>query len=315
MGDLILGGDLGGSTTRIVIEHSDGSIVGEGVAAGGSPVAQPETAQASFEEALRSALGDVDPARVRGGLIGMAGSIVLRDPVRRAGFDSAWSRIGLAGRPRIVSDLEVAYASATDEDTGVVLIAGTGVSAAKIARWQVRERRGGYGWMLGDEGAGVWLGRAAVRATLAALYAGETSRLADLVLAWFELDGATHDDLWPGAGPAETLISTVNAAGAVALAALAPLVMQAHRELSPDALDIVDESARLLAATVAPLLEPRGRASASDTPIVLAGSILSESLPTGRAARELLEAEHGGNLLFAASGTRGALALARRECL
>lgn len=298
MADLILGGDLGGSTTRIVLTDAGGAVRGRGTAAGGNPVSHPDTAHASFEAALRGALGDIDPGRVRGGVIGMAGSIVLRDPAARAEFDAVWSRCGLSGTPHVVSDLEVAYASAAEHGSGLVLIAGTGASAARIEGWELQERRGGYGWLLGDEGAGVWLGRAAVRATLGALYDGRSSALAERVLAHFGLDAAE----------AGALIQAVNNAGPLALAGLAPLVTQAHRDGSPDAMAIVDESARLLVETLSGLLP-----SVEEGPIVLAGSILAESLPMGQAVHELLVTECGARLRFAASGMQGALALATRE--
>ncbi|MGM7680335.1 N-acetylglucosamine kinase [Microbacterium sp. A94] len=313
MSDLVLGGDLGGSTTRIVIADAVGAVRGEGTARGGNPVSQPETAHLAFAAALRAALGDVDPARIRGGVIGMAGSAALREqPARRAGFDAAWAQCGLTGVPRIVSDLEAAYASATDRDTGVVLIAGTGASAALIDGWQVVERRGGYGWLLGDEGAGVWLGRAAVRATLAALQEGRISTLASLVIDQFGLTtrpGVQQSaEAWPGEAQASALIRIVNDSGPLALAELAPLITLACAEGSSDAAEIVDEAARHLVRTVCGLLS-----RAQDGPVVLAGSILEESLPTGRAVRELLTPEYGDRLRFAASGTQGALALARRE--
>jgi glucosamine kinase len=229
----------------------------------------------------------------------MAGSMVLRDPAVREGFDAVWSSCGLPGVPSIVSDLEVAYASAAEQGSGLVLIAGTGVSAARIVDWKIQERRGGYGWLLGDEGAGVWLGRAAVRATLDALYAAQQSALAERVLAYFELPTDRTS--------APVLIQTINRAGALALAELAPIVTLAHQDGAPDAIAIVDEAARLLVGTLSGLLS-----SVREGPIVLAGSILDEALPTGQAVRELLRAQGGSRLRFAASGTQGALVLAAR---
>src|SRR4051794_889639 len=60
----------------------------------------------------------------------------------------------------------IAFASATPAPSGTVLIAGTGTVATRITDGVITATAGGLGWLLGDEGSGFWLGRAAVRATV-----------------------------------------------------------------------------------------------------------------------------------------------------
>ena len=69
-----------------------------------------------------------------------------------------------------------------------MLVAGTGAVAGRIVAGELRERRDGWGWLLGDEGSGFWLGREAVRATLTRLQTG-TEPLGPLAEAVIGLAG------------------------------------------------------------------------------------------------------------------------------
>ncbi len=80
----------------------------------------------------------------------------------RAVYDREWA--GLDVVPRVLSDAETAFASATAEPDGTVLVAGTGSIAGRIRDRRMTTTTGGYGWLLGDEGSAFWLGRQAVRA-------------------------------------------------------------------------------------------------------------------------------------------------------
>jgi hypothetical protein len=68
-----------------------------------------------------------------------------------------------AGRVAAVSDVELAHAAAFGGGPGVLVVAGTGsiaVARDRRGRWR---RAGGWGQLLGDEGSGFWIGRAALR--------------------------------------------------------------------------------------------------------------------------------------------------------
>jgi len=68
-----------------------------------------------------------------------------------------------AGRVAAVSDVELAHAAAFGGGPGLLLVAGTGsiaVARDRRGRWR---RAGGWGQLLGDEGSGFWIGRAALR--------------------------------------------------------------------------------------------------------------------------------------------------------
>ena len=68
-----------------------------------------------------------------------------------------------AGRVVAVSDVELAHAAAFGGGPGLLVVAGTGsiaVARDRRGRWR---RAGGWGQLLGDEGSGFWIGRAALR--------------------------------------------------------------------------------------------------------------------------------------------------------
>src|SRR2546423_11455186 len=63
-----------------------------------------------------------------------------------------------------MADGEVALSTAFADGAGIIVSAGTGsIAYARDAAGQLH-RCGGYGWQLGDEGGGYWLGRRALDA-------------------------------------------------------------------------------------------------------------------------------------------------------
>lgn len=71
-------------------------------------------------------------------------------------------------RFHVVNDTYAALRAGTAARFGVVVIAGTGSNA--LARGPRGEfRAGGWGWVMGDDGSGFWIGRAGLRAALRSL--------------------------------------------------------------------------------------------------------------------------------------------------
>jgi len=276
----VAGVDAGGTASRAILADAGGTVRGTGLSGGANPNSHPPAdAIAHITEALTAALGAVDRRDVRACVVGMAGASKLSDPAVAELFNSAWTALGLGGPVRVVSDAEAAFASATSAPDGTVLIAGTGSIAGRI-----RDRRrvsvaGGYGWLLGDEGSGFWIGREAVRATLVALTTGtrDLGPLARAVLAEAldksELDG-------PGLETAHRLITVINGEPPVRLARFAPLVSAADDD---DARRIVDEAAQHLVG-----IAQATRDEIDRTPVVLVGSVLGEGSPVGARVRERL---------------------------
>src|SRR5690606_26051800 len=153
--NLAVGVDAGGTSTRAWVVDSTGHVLGQGGAGGGNPNSHPpESAAEAMVEATEAAMAGLDPTEVRAWVIGMAGRSKLTDPDVAAVFERAWERLGFphAPRPRLVTDAEAAFVSATAEPDGTVLVAGTGSIAGRIRGRSMVSTVGGYGWLLGDEG-------------------------------------------------------------------------------------------------------------------------------------------------------------------
>ena len=298
MESLVLGGDLGGTSTRILVVGTDGREHGLSTGDGGNPISRPAGAAAALGDALRRALAGVDPGQVQASVIGVAGWSALRTPVVAAQFAEVWADAGLTCDPGYRSDLEVAFAAGTPEADGTVLVAGTGATAGAVTGHRLTRTADGHGWLLGDDGSGFWLGREAVRAALHSLDAGEPQgRLAGSVLA--ALDAAGTADRGR-----DQVIQAVYSHPPVQLAALAPLVSAAYHDGDPQARSIVERAAAALLATVG-----RVREEGEGTPIVLAGS-LTRDTPVGATLRTLLSARFSGPILPARTGAGGAAWLA-----
>ncbi|WP_067508540.1 N-acetylglucosamine kinase [Actinoplanes sp. TFC3] len=253
---LVLGVDAGGTSSRAVLSTADGTIVGRGRAGAGNPTASGATAAAlSIGTAVRAALGTLDPAQVIGGVVGVAGFAVLSSPEVAAAFDEQWSALGLTCPIEMAGDAVTAFASGTCAADGAVLIAGTGAVAARITGWQIARTADGLGWLLGDEGSGLWLGLQAVRAV--ARFYDDGGPLVTAVAEYAGVNSSDELVLWAGRqSPA-------------AFAGLAPLVCTLD---DPQAKRITLEGAERLVATLDEL-------GPLDGPVVLAGSLLTNPTP------------------------------------
>jgi len=67
---------------------------------------------------------------------------------------------------RVVSDIELAYRANFEVGEGILLYAGTGSVAYAIDEKSEAHKIGGWGYLLGDEGAGYWIGKEAIRLSL-----------------------------------------------------------------------------------------------------------------------------------------------------
>ncbi|MFI5836813.1 N-acetylglucosamine kinase [Micromonospora sp. NPDC051300] len=277
---VVVGLDVGGTSTRATALGLDGARLGAGRAGGGNPTSHgAERAAAELLAALRAALADVDPTRVRAGTIGLAGAgRLLADPQGRAAFDRAWAEAGLRCPYTVHGDALVAYASGTAAPDGTVLVAGTGAIAAQVRDLRLDRTADGHGWLLGDAGSGFWLGREAVRRLLADLDRADTpGELGRQVLA--ELTGTTEVAARPRA-TVDAVVQAVTRCPPVELARFAPLVVAAARAGEPTGTALVADAAALLAESVS-----RIRHAGAADPVVLGGGLLTGDTPLADAVR------------------------------
>ncbi|MFC9508130.1 N-acetylglucosamine kinase [Streptomyces sp. NPDC057002] len=172
---LVVGLDAGGTRTRAVLAAAaDGRPLGEGSAGPGNALTVPVP---QLTEQLAEAVGQAVPESVRARVVAVAGGFAgatdaaADEPGRRnalAALTAALRRLGIdAGPPVIGSDIEAAFASAPGAPAdGLALVAGTGAVAMRITGRRGTATVDGDGWLLGDDGSGFWIGRAAVRAAL-----------------------------------------------------------------------------------------------------------------------------------------------------
>jgi glucosamine kinase len=278
----VVGVDAGGTTTRALAVDAAGNILGSGRAGGANPNSHPpEQAAAAVADALGQALSGLDPADTRACVVGLAGASKLNDPSVAALFDRAWHRVGLPGGARVVTDALTAFSSATSAADGTVLVAGTGSIAGRVRGNTLTTVSGGYGWLLGDEGSGFWIGREAVRTTLAALYAGRPLGL--LCRAVLEQALGADGESGTGMRAAHRLITAVKAAPPVELARFAPLVSAADQDGDPQARAIDEQAAQHLVDIALAVRDP-----GEETPFVLVGSVLGDGSPVSRLVRDKL---------------------------
>ncbi|MGC4880536.1 N-acetylglucosamine kinase [Micromonospora sp. DT43] len=306
---VVVGLDVGGTSTRATALTLTGERLGTGRAGGGNPTSHgAERAAAELLTALRAALADVDPTRVAAGTIGLAGAPrLLADPDGRAAFDRAWHDAGLRCPYAVHGDALVAYASGTAEPDGTVLIAGTGAITAQVTDLRLDRIADGHGWLLGDTGSGFWLGREAVRRLLADLDAGHApGTLGAAVLT--DLLGSA--DVAPR--PRDTVDATIQAVTRrppIELARLTPLVVTAATDGEPVATALIAEAATHLAESVG-----RIRPAGATTPVVLGGGLLTADTPLATAVRaEVGRRWPSAPLRTAGDGAAAAAWLAARD--
>lgn len=303
---VVVGLDVGGTSTRAAVLTLGGQRLGTGRAGGGNPTSHgAERAAGEIHAALCTALSGVDPTRVRAGAIGLAGaSRLLADPAGRAAFDRAWHEAGLRCPYTVHSDALVAYASGTAAPDGTVLIAGTGAVAAQVRALRLDRVADGHGWLLGDSGSGFWLGREAVRRLLADLDSGQVpGGLSHRILT--ELLGSATVAVHPR-DTVDAVIQTVTRRAPVELARLAPSVIQAARDGDPAASELIGQAAAHLAQSTS-----RIRPAGTTEPIVLGGGLLAGGTPLAAAVRvELGRRWPGTPLLSAGDGAAAAAWLA-----
>jgi N-acetylglucosamine kinase-like BadF-type ATPase len=161
----VLGIDAGGTKTRALLAEETGRVVA-GARGGGANLRTH--GELEVEKVLHAI---VETAEAEGGVradalaLGMAGAdrpadhAVLREILRRIGFKS---------RVVVTNDARIAFVAGSALRVGIALVCGTGsIAWGENARGEIA-RAGGWGWHLGDEGSGFWIGERAIREVLRA---------------------------------------------------------------------------------------------------------------------------------------------------
>src|SRR5205823_13770966 len=221
---VFLGADAGGSHSSVVV-GSPAQVLGraDGPGAAMRPGGAAASAAVLADTARRAAAQAGIPLPGNAAVVGAAGAGRRQE---QAELEAALVEAGVARRVRVLADGEVALTTAFARGPGVLVNAGTGSIAYARAPDGEIHRAGGYGWQLGDEGGGYWLGRRALElAARAQDGRGEGSTLlarllAALGLPQSPLTAALRERLAAGFKRARLLPERIDAAlGALKLAA------------------------------------------------------------------------------------------------
>ena len=159
----VLGIDAGGTKTVCQLADEEGNVLAEARGGGANLQAVGELeVEKVLHQVMEEAIGDrpVVPAVI---CLGIAG---VDRPDDATIVRAIMKRIGYKAKVIVVNDALVALEAGAPRQPGVVIISGTGsISYGRNAEGEAA-RSGGWGYVLGDEGSGYWIGRSALRAVL-----------------------------------------------------------------------------------------------------------------------------------------------------
>lgn len=249
-----LGIDAGASSTKWVV--SDGATIKE------RGVTDPMDGHIYREESLARmtrVLREIG-TKARGITALYAGITGISDQTRPTIIKMISERF-VSSKIHLVTDIELAYRAHFAPGEGIFLYAGTGAVALHIAPDQKITQVGGWGYLLGDEGGGYWIGREAIRRVLTSWDSGR-----EIANGSFEREilNAIKCENW------NDIKAFVYSHNRSAIAALARSVFELSERGDTDAQSVLRSAAQHLAALVKQM---DMRVAGSQVPVVFAGGL------------------------------------------
>jgi len=159
----VLGIDAGGTKTVCLLASETGKVLAKARGGGANLQSAGELeVEKVLHHVMEAALSqhDVRPDAI---CLGIAG---VDRPADADAVRGIMHRIGFKTPTLVVNDALVALVAGAGDEPGVVVVAGTGsIAYGRNAAGQAA-RAGGWGYLLGDEGGGFWLGRSALSAVV-----------------------------------------------------------------------------------------------------------------------------------------------------
>lgn len=159
----VVGVDGGGTKTQAVVLDADFRVLGEGLAGASNPLRVGiANAAVTIHEAIDRAceVAQLRRTDLIAAEIGLAGA---RRKELSARMREALLGLGIP-EVVVVGDADIALYGATEGEPGLIVIAGTGSICCGINARGKTSCAGGWGPIAGDEGAGAWIARRALRA-------------------------------------------------------------------------------------------------------------------------------------------------------
>ncbi len=254
----VLGIDAGGTKTVCLLAERDGRVVSEARGPGATLHVMPD---ADVERTLRDVIGRTTAGRAEAPAAIAVGMSGVDRPGEAERISAVLSSLVPAARTVVVNDALIALEAGAPGSAGVVIVAGTGSIVFGRDAGGRAARAGGWGYVLGDEGSGYWMGRQALQAVVrAADERGPATSLTPLVLAHWRVSrprDLVHEIYTGDPKPAT-------------IAGLATVVQQAAGAGDPVAAKIVSHGAAELSAAALSVARRLGLAA---EPVVLSGSL------------------------------------------
>ncbi len=161
----VLGIDAGGTKTRALLADEEGRVVGSALGGGANLKTHGEL---EVEKVLHHV---IEAAEAEAGVVPDAVALGIAGadrPDDHAVLKAILRRIGFKSRVVVTNDARIVFVAGSPLRVGLALVCGTGsIAWGRNGAGEVG-RAGGWGWHLGDEGSGFWIGERAVRQVLRA---------------------------------------------------------------------------------------------------------------------------------------------------
>ncbi|GIV83501.1 MAG: N-acetylmuramic acid/N-acetylglucosamine kinase [Candidatus Roseilinea sp.] len=261
--DVVIGIDGGQTSTKCALVACDGRVLAYGqggglvhLAAAGARERHASALREAFASAWANAGLEPQPVAAIG--LGLTG---IEDGSPEAALArQIVSELIEARTIAVHSDAYAALIGAHGNRPGIIAISGTGSHILGRNAAGELARAGGWGWLLGDEGSALWIGRSGLMAALHAYDGvGEPTMLEGLMREHFQVQAL---------GDVKRRVYD-SSFGAKGFAALAPLVSQAAAQGDAIAQSIVTQAARDLATQV--MAVQRRLALPPDAPVAPVG--------------------------------------------
>ena len=266
MPEFIIGIDGGGTKTAAVLMDKSGIIQAHIVGKSSNfQVTGKETFQQTIQNVVHSLLkkSNMSTQNVDHLYMGLSGAGRFSD---RQAIHSIISPLGLAQKITVDTDAAAAIAGAFAGEPGIILISGTGSICFGKSRNGTLYRAGGWGYLLGDEGSGYYIGQQAIMAALKNYDGqGQDTSLLKVIEHKFNLD---HIDL---------IIPPIYS-GKIdrsEISGLAPLVFRESANGDKIAQNIIETAGKELGNLIAAIIKQMGLHHQKVT-VALVGSIFNQ---------------------------------------
>lgn len=238
-----LGIDGGGTKCHAVIQNEQGEEIGRGRGGPSNPVHGYERTIQSIEDATSQAMNkagltEKDYSSIVAG-IGLAGLNLKSVKEKMKQWKHPFAQLYLT------TDLEIASVGAHESVNGAIIIVGTG-SCGYSGTINQKLILGGYGFPIGDQGSGAWMGLKAIEHTLLVLDGFNPSDLlSEAVCKHFAVNSAIE--------LSETILGT----NSKRYGEIAPLLFKIAEQGNDKAQSIVEEGIEYISVMALKLLESK----------------------------------------------------------